>query len=87
MWRQGFREWCGLPKTSAPRGVELLLQPLVLPAQPVAFTFDPLQLSLQPFDLTTVPFQLLRRILLGPRGIVDHALVMPELWEKYKERV
>ena len=85
MWRERLREGCRLPKPGTARAVELLLQSLVLPAQSVALPFDSLQLSLQPFDLTTLPFELLRGVLLRARGVIDHALVMPEVRGKYKD--
>jgi len=81
-----FRERRRLPKPGTPCRIELLLQLLVLLAQPVALTLGPLKLAMQTLDLATRLFELSDRLVLRPRRwrVVAHAPVMPEPRDMYK---
>jgi hypothetical protein len=84
---RAFGERRGLPFRFAPRGIELLLEPIVFAAQPIPFTLQSLNLSSESFDFTIFLCDGVVWVVRRRRSIraLGHAPVMPNLREKYKD--
>jgi len=84
-----------LPKACPARSVELLFQPLILPAKAIAFALQSFPLLAQSLKVTTKPLDLAIPIVgdpFGPGGeqcvrSLTHTTVMPESVEKYNSNL
>ena len=80
-----FGERRGLPKPRAPRGIELLSQPLVLPLQPIALTLRPRQLLVHAREFFCLMLDQLIALVIGRTGmLIDHTRFMADSRKKYK---
>lgn len=83
-----FGERRGLSLTLASRGVELLLEPIVLSTQPIPFALHPLKFAPQSLDFAILLGQRVVRIVRTRSiGVLRHAPVMPNLRDKYKGEI
>ena len=78
--RRPFREWGGLAKPGAPRGVKFRAQPVVFASQALPLALEPLQLRAQ----SGYFFGLLVDQIVGGFRPIGHPIVMPELSIQYK---
>ena len=88
-----FREGRRLAKAGAPRGIELLLEVVVLPLQPIAFAFDvappvfrPRHVIAQSRDLLLLTLNQIVAIIAG-WALVRHACVMSYPRDLYKYKL
>jgi hypothetical protein len=87
--RRALGERCGLTFRLSSCSVELLLEPVVFPAQAIPLALDSLQLAPQSFDFAILFRDGVVRVVGRRRsiGALGHAPVMPNLREKYKAEI